>query len=113
MFRRYLNAVAAPALLFCAANSSSAQGVEAIARPCGVPCVPDGDCRPVECRRPLMPQVVRTSSRVRADLEGRVVRYEVTETYTNRGGTARPTTSCPCRRARRSKISPCPSTARW
>ncbi|HEX7546563.1 MAG TPA: VIT domain-containing protein [Gemmatimonadaceae bacterium] len=31
-------------------------------------------------------QVVRTSSRVRADLDGRVVRYEVTETYTNRGG---------------------------
>src|ERR1035437_7160383 len=31
-------------------------------------------------------QVVRTSSHVRADLDGRVVRYEVTETYTNRGG---------------------------
>jgi Ca-activated chloride channel family protein len=31
-------------------------------------------------------QIVRTSSHVRADLDGRVVRYEVTETYTNRGG---------------------------
>jgi Ca-activated chloride channel family protein len=34
----------------------------------------------------LPAQVVRTSSRVRADLDGRVVRYEVSETYTNRGG---------------------------
>jgi Ca-activated chloride channel family protein len=34
----------------------------------------------------MVAQVVRTSSRVRADLDGRVVRYEVTETYTNRGG---------------------------
>jgi Ca-activated chloride channel family protein len=35
----------------------------------------------------MIAQVARTSSRVRADLDGRVVRYEVTETFVNRGGT--------------------------
>src|ERR1035437_1328401 len=51
--------------------------------------VPPGQQLPghADGRRPMVAQVVRTSSRVRADLDGRVVRYEVTETYTNRGGT--------------------------
>jgi Ca-activated chloride channel homolog len=86
MFRRYLSAFI---LLLCAAGTSRAsfaQGVESIMRPCAPPCPPDSNCRMVECRRPMVAQVVRTSSRVRADLDGRVVRYEVTETYTNRGG---------------------------
>jgi Ca-activated chloride channel family protein len=33
----------------------------------------------------VRPQIVRTSSRVRAELDGRVIRYEVTETFVNRG----------------------------
>src|ERR1017187_1398258 len=88
MFRRILHVLAVPVLLFSAANAAFAQGMEATIRPCGVPCPPDSNCRMVDCRRPMVAQVVRTSSRVRADLDGRVVRYEVTETYTNRGGMA-------------------------
>ncbi|HEY2850270.1 MAG TPA: VIT domain-containing protein, partial [Gemmatimonadaceae bacterium] len=57
MLHRFLFALLAPAVLFSQA-------------------------RPVH----VAAQVVRTSSRVRADLDGRVVHYEVTETYTNRGG---------------------------
>jgi Ca-activated chloride channel family protein len=84
MFRRLL-AVLTAVLGIIASRMSFAQGVETIMRPC-TPCVPDGGCRAVDCRRPMAAQVVRTSSRVRADLDGHVVRYEVTETYTNRGG---------------------------
>ena len=83
MFRRLL-AVLTAVLGIIASRMSFAQGVETTIRPC-TPCVPDGGCRAVDCRRPMAAQVVRTSSRVRADLDGRVVRYEVTETYTNRG----------------------------
>jgi len=86
MFRRFVHHLTALAVSLVAANISLAQGVEPTIRPCGV-CPPDSNCRPVvECGRPALAQVVRTSSRVRADLDGRVVRYEVTETYTNRGG---------------------------
>ena len=87
MFRRNLNALIVLFLPLCAASTSLAQGVEPTIRPCGPPCPPDSSCRATpDCRRPMVAQVVRTSSRVRADLDGRVVRYEVTETYTNRGG---------------------------
>ncbi len=86
MFRRFVHHLTALAVSLVAANISLAQGVEPTIRPCGV-CPPDSNCRPVvECGRPALAQVVRTLSRVRADLDGRVVRYEVTETYTNRGG---------------------------
>jgi hypothetical protein len=84
MFRRFLPLLAA-VFGIAASRTSFSQGVETIVRPC-TPCVPDGPCRMVDCRRPMTAQVVRTSSRVRADLDSRVVRYEVTETYTNRGG---------------------------
>ena len=87
MFGRNLNALIVLFLPLCAASTSLAQGVEPTIRPCGPPCPPDSNCRATpDCRRPMVAQVVRTSSRVRADLDGRVVRYEVTETYTNRGG---------------------------
>jgi len=86
MFRRVLHYLTALVLPLLTGSALFAQGVEPIIRPCGTPCAPDSNCRMVECRRPIAAQVVRTSSRVRADLDGRVVRYEVTETYTNRGG---------------------------
>jgi Ca-activated chloride channel family protein len=37
------------------------------------------------CVLPIRPEVVRTSSHVRAELVDRVLRYEVTETFVNRG----------------------------
>jgi Ca-activated chloride channel family protein len=87
MFRRYLSALLVAILPLGSSGVLPAQGVEPTIRPCGPPCPPDGNCRASpDCRRPMAAQVVRTSSRVRADLDGRVVRYEVAETYTNRGG---------------------------
>ena len=64
----------------------SAQIVEGPPRwPCPVPL-----CRPgVPCQRPVCqiqsPYVVRQNSDVRVELVDRVLRYEVTETFTNRG----------------------------
>ncbi len=85
MFRRYLKFSTALMFVF-AAVAARAQGVETTLRPCNAPCPPDSNCRATNCPIQLaVPQVVRTSSRVRAELDGRVVRYEVTETYTNRG----------------------------
>jgi Ca-activated chloride channel homolog len=86
MVRKYLQHLTAIAFTFFAAHVAIAQVGEPSVRPCAI-CPPDSNCRAiVECRQPTIAQVVRTSSRVRADLDGRVVRYEVTETYTNRGG---------------------------
>src|SRR4030081_3717754 len=53
------------------------------------PC-PAPPCRPgVPCQRPVCqiqsPYVVRQSSDVRVELVDRVLRYEVTETFINRG----------------------------
>jgi Ca-activated chloride channel homolog len=84
MSRRLLPVLAA-VLVTIVSRTSFAQGVETVIRPC-TPCAPDGGCRMVDCRRPMPAQVVRTASQARATLDGRVVRYEVTETYTNHGG---------------------------
>jgi Ca-activated chloride channel family protein len=62
-----LSLVAAPAF------SAAAQGI-ILPRPCPRPSCPTGS------------PVVRTSSHVVAELRDRVVRYEVTETFVNRGG---------------------------
>jgi Ca-activated chloride channel homolog len=86
MFRKCLHCLAAIVLAFFAVNTAIAQAGEPAVRPCAI-CPPDSNCRAIaECRPPMLAQVVRTSSSVRADLDGRVVRYEITETYTNRGG---------------------------
>jgi Ca-activated chloride channel family protein len=85
MFRRSLHVLTV--LLLASGAAVAQRGEPSVIRPCAQPCPPDSNCRAVpECVRPMAPQVVRTSTRVRADLDGRVVRYEVTETYTNRGG---------------------------
>jgi Ca-activated chloride channel homolog len=61
---------------------ASAQGW-IIPRPCVMrPCVPPGPC--VGCD-PRVPTVVRKSSDVRTELINGVLRYEVTETFVNRG----------------------------
>ncbi|MEP7344945.1 MAG: VIT domain-containing protein, partial [Gemmatimonadaceae bacterium] len=78
-----LSLVALPALL-------PAQGW-VIPRPCVPP--PRQGCREDDCRSDRLPQtpcgqnnpIVRTSSEVRAELVGRAVRYEVSETFVNRG----------------------------
>jgi len=46
------------------------------------PCPPDGRCPPC---RPSTPSVVKQSGHIRADLTDRVLRYEVTEIFVNRG----------------------------
>ncbi len=62
--------------------SLSAQGL-ILPRPCRiVQCPADRPCPPCN---PRGPSVVRQSSDVRADLADRVLRYEVTETFVNRG----------------------------
>ncbi len=86
MFRRYQHFLTVFVFALCGANAAFAQGGEPGVQPCVALCPSDGNCRLATRCRPMAAQVVRTSSRVRADLDGRVVRYEVTETYTNRGG---------------------------
>ena len=62
---------------------AEAQG-SLIPRPCVVrPCPPNARCFP--CPPDRGPSVVKQSSHVRADLVDRVLRYEVTETFVNRG----------------------------
>jgi Ca-activated chloride channel family protein len=69
-------------ILAAAPASSSAQG-SLIPRPCARICPADGPCMP--CRGGDA-SVVKQSSHIRADLVDRVIRYEVTETFVNRGG---------------------------
>lgn len=85
MPRRSFQFLTAIAILICTAHATVAQGTEPSVLPCRGGCLPD-HCPAMDCRRPMPPQVVRTSRSVRADLDGRVVRYEVTETYANHGG---------------------------
>jgi Ca-activated chloride channel family protein len=65
--------------------AAAAQG-RIIVRPCVAPpeCGPRGDC-PVRSQAACGPTLVRTSSAVKAGLADRVIRYEVTETFVNRG----------------------------
>jgi hypothetical protein len=85
MFRRFLKSLV---VTMTVAAPAAAQVRQVPIRPCPPSCAPGGDCMPVDSRcRPAIAQVVRSSSQVRAELDGRVVRYEVTETFTNRGGT--------------------------
>jgi len=58
-----------------------AQGT-VIPRPCIRVCPVNARCAPC---RPINPSVVKQSSQVRAQLNDRVVRYEVTEVFVNRG----------------------------
>ncbi len=70
-----LSLTAMPALL-------AAQGT-ILPRPCAPrPCTLERPCVPCW---PQGPQVIKQSSHVRADLTDRVIRYEVTETFVNRG----------------------------
>ncbi|HEX2722584.1 MAG TPA: VIT domain-containing protein, partial [Gemmatimonadaceae bacterium] len=74
-------------LLTASTTVLEAQG-SVIVRPCIMvqPCpIMDRVCRPC---RPGGPAVVKQSSSVRADLSDRVLRYEVTETFVNRGEAA-------------------------
>src|SRR4029078_2723179 len=60
---------------------AGAQGSIILPRPC-FPCPSDAVCRPCD---PAGAQVVKQSSQGRALLSARVLRYEVTETFVNRG----------------------------
>src|SRR5215210_1731568 len=70
-------------MLFLFPVLSSAQGW-IIPRPCPMvrPCPSPGPCFSCD---PRVPQVTRQSSDVRAELMNGVVRYEVIETFVNRG----------------------------
>jgi len=75
-------------ILLAAAAPLAAQLVPRAQPPCPPSCRPDQDCaRPVHCVPFVAARVERTASHIRADLDGRVVRYEVSETYINRGNT--------------------------
>src|SRR5437016_4693871 len=61
-----------------------------VPRPCilpvGAPSCRDGVCRPMPPRScPVGSTIERTSSLARAELVGRVVRWEIDETFINRG----------------------------
>ena len=78
------------ALIFAAVTSTvSAQIIDDIPRPlpCPVPppCRPGQPCIMRSCGI-TSPEVFRQSSDVRVDLVDRVLRYEITETFVNRGG---------------------------
>ena len=69
--------------LFTISAAAEAQG-SLIPRPCVMrPCPTDTRCFPCP---PAPPTVLKQSSHVRAELADRVIRYEVTETFVNRGG---------------------------
>lgn len=72
-----------PSFLFAALLSTtlSAQGW-VIPRPCVRICPAHGPCQPC---RPSGPTVTRQSSDVRVELDDRVLRYEIVETFINRG----------------------------
>jgi Ca-activated chloride channel family protein len=76
-------------LLLAALSIPKLVSSQIVEGPPGWPC-PVPPCRPgVPCQRPVCqiqsPYVVRQSSDVRVDLVDRVLRYEVTETFVNRG----------------------------
>ena len=74
-------------LAFLLAPSALAAQGWIVPRPCVAPPPCRGDrCAPVPpCPRPGLGGVERTSSEVRVELIGRVLRYEVSETFVNRG----------------------------
>jgi Ca-activated chloride channel homolog len=74
------------ALFALAAESVGAQGW-IVPRPCAPPprCRDERCVQPLPCA-PATPAVERTSSQVVVDLSDRVLRYEVSETFVNRGG---------------------------
>ena len=68
--------------LFAISAAAHAQG-SLIPRPCVMrPCPADARCFPCP---PSRPTVLKQSSSVKAELVDRVIRYEVTETFVNRG----------------------------
>src|SRR6476619_576235 len=82
--------VSSLALILAAVTSTvSAQIIDDIPRPwpCPVPppCRPGQPCVMRSCGI-TSPDVFRQSSDVRVDLVDRVLRYEITETFVNRGG---------------------------
>lgn len=89
MLRRTLRTLVSTLVIALVARTPlTAQIVDRAAPPCPPPCGPDQNCaRPVSCFARPAALVQRTASHVRAELDGRVVRYEVTETWTNRGNT--------------------------
>jgi hypothetical protein len=70
------------ALVAVAARVALAQGIVVAPSPCAPRCVP---CVVTPCG-PITPALLRSSSRVHVELADRVLRYEVTETFVNRGG---------------------------
>ncbi len=85
MFRRLLHA---SLVLLGTAAPGTAQLVARPPRDCAAPCPPNADCVLLPQCRPPVALVRRTSSRVRANLDGHVVHYEVAETYVNSGNIA-------------------------
>lgn len=76
-------------LIILGATAPLAAQIEARPVPlCPPPCGPDQKCLPIRCNPRPGAIVERASSHVRADLDGRVVRYEVSETWINRGNMA-------------------------
>ena len=73
------------AALMLAPSGLRAQG-RIIGRPCSPPCLPRADCP-----RPMLPpcggSLLRLSTATTVTLDGRVLRYEVTEVFRNAGGT--------------------------
>ena len=83
MLRRFLTSLLVSLSLVAPALS---QLVATPPRDCAAPCPPNATCTAVTRCRPGPALVQRMSSRVRAELDGHVIRYEVAETYVNRGG---------------------------
>ena len=83
MPRQFLHSLA---ILLGVSAAAAAQLVSRPVMPCPLPCEPDRECSiSVRCDDRLTARIERSSSIVRAVLDGRVVRYEVTETFVNRG----------------------------
>jgi len=82
MLRRFLTSLLVPLAL---AAPALAQLVTTTPRDCAPPCPPNATCVAALRCRPMPALVQRTSNRVRTELDGHVVRYEVAETYLNRG----------------------------
>ena len=68
------------------ATSVAAQMIDRPLPPCPPPCSSGQECaRPLRCDARPVAVVQRAASHVRVELEGRVARYEISETYVNRG----------------------------